>query len=224
MPKLQFRFVNVAGSCHTYLNIYLQQYISTKLSVAQQWSIHSSHRSRLLLKCSAAMDQWFQTDTARATTLSQTTSSSVCPVSVRAHRRVLQNLLSVWCRDCWTWGICAITAIPVLSWPSKDRVRLWRCTRKQKQTGKAKCSRDQLTCVRISNVCHRFWWRHQNILKWRIKPRFWRMQVYFHYFHSSKHRFWRMEVNHRKLCDFRCIPLESFIRYTHWYKMIQNVT
>lgn len=111
-----------------------QQYLNTllKLPVVQYWRSHSSHRFLLLLRCSAAMDQCFQTDTEHATTLSQTTLSSLCPVSMRAHRQVQQRLLSVWCRDYWTWRICAVNATPAPIWLHKDRFRRWRRTHKQR--------------------------------------------------------------------------------------------
>lgn len=159
-----------------------------KLSVIQHWRIHFSLRFPLLLRCSAATDPWFQTDMERATTLSQTTLSSLCPVSARARRHLQQNSSSLWCRDSWTWGICAINVTPIS--PCRDRAERWRRTRKRTQTGKTKRSRDRLTQPRISKHCHRSCWRHQTRLKWRLKPR---------HHHKERHQFWRTEVNHRKL-------------------------
>lgn len=147
-------------------------------------------RSRPLLRCSAATAPWFQTDTALATTLSQTTSSFLCPVSARAHRHAQQNLSSAWCRDSWTWGICAINATPAPNRASKERLRRWRRTHKRKQTASTKQRRDRLTRPTISKRSHRSWWRRQTRLLWRPKLRL---------HHKERRRIWSMRGNHKKM-------------------------
>lgn len=110
-------------------------------------------------------------DMERATTLSQTTSSSPSPASTRAQRHAQQNLSSLWCRDCWTWGICVINVTLTSTQPHKGRVRRRKHTRKQTQTGKTKHLRGQMTHPKISKHCHRCCWRHLTRIKWRRKPK-----------------------------------------------------
>lgn len=107
--------------------------------------------------------------TGRATTPSQTTSSSQCPASTRARRHTRQNLSSVWRRGWWTWGICAIKATPTR--PRSDRVRCRRRTRRQTQTGRTKRLRDRQTCPKLSKRRPRYCWRGPTRIKWKLRPR-----------------------------------------------------